>query len=113
MRANLYQLATSITRRRCRSTSSWYVSFLASGLEIDPVNGGIVVNGQLEAVSGIYAAGACASYYDQVNVCPLRSLQREFGNIGIDHKPIPERRESHRRVPCTQGRTKPTTLPKS
>lgn len=37
-----------------------------SGLEIDPVNGGVVVNGQLEAVSGIYAAGACASYYDQV-----------------------------------------------
>lgn len=36
-----------------------------SGLEIDPVNGGVVVNGQLEAVSGIYAAGACASYYDQ------------------------------------------------
>lgn len=39
-----------------------------SGLEIDPVNGGVVVNGQLEAVSGIYAAGACASYYDQVRL---------------------------------------------
>ncbi|CAM9722373.1 unnamed protein product, partial [Phaeothamnion confervicola] len=35
-----------------------------SGLEIDPINGGIVVNGQLEAVGGIFAAGACASYYD-------------------------------------------------
>lgn len=44
---------------------------LNSGLEIDPVNGGVVVNGQLEAVSGIYAAGACASYYDQVKCDPI------------------------------------------
>eukprot|EP00953_Heterococcus_sp_UTEX-ZZ885_P024179 13237-Heterococcus_DN1.PRE.4 len=36
----------------------------ASGLEIDATNGGIAVNGLLEAVGGIYAAGACASYYD-------------------------------------------------
>jgi NADPH-dependent 2,4-dienoyl-CoA reductase/sulfur reductase-like enzyme len=35
-----------------------------SGLEIDASNGGIAVNGLLEAVGGIYAAGACASYYD-------------------------------------------------
>ncbi|CAM9392539.1 unnamed protein product [Chrysoparadoxa australica] len=36
-----------------------------SGLEIDAANGGILVNGQLEAVCGIYAAGACASYHDK------------------------------------------------
>lgn len=35
-----------------------------SGLEIDQSNGGIVVNGLLEAVGGIYAAGACASYFE-------------------------------------------------
>ncbi|KAG5192132.1 putative apoptosis-inducing factor 1 [Tribonema minus] len=36
----------------------------ASGMEIDPSNGGIVVNGLLEAIGGVYAAGACASYHD-------------------------------------------------
>ncbi|CAM9840844.1 unnamed protein product, partial [Phaeothamnion confervicola] len=36
----------------------------ASGLEIDQNNGGIVVNGQFEAVAGVYAAGGVASYYD-------------------------------------------------
>jgi len=36
----------------------------ASGLEIDQNNGGIVVNSQLEASGGIYAAGSCASFYD-------------------------------------------------
>jgi programmed cell death 8 (apoptosis-inducing factor) len=35
-----------------------------SGFEIDPNNGGIVVNGFMEAASGVFAAGSCASYYD-------------------------------------------------
>jgi hypothetical protein len=35
-----------------------------SGLEIDKDSGGIVVNGQLEAVGGVFAAGGVASYFD-------------------------------------------------
>ncbi len=35
-----------------------------SCLEIDSKNGGIVVNSQLEAVSGLFVAGNAASYYD-------------------------------------------------
>lgn len=35
-----------------------------SGLEIDPVLGGIVVNAELEARSDIYAAGDVTSYHD-------------------------------------------------
>ncbi|CAM9407040.1 unnamed protein product [Chrysoparadoxa australica] len=35
-----------------------------SGLEIDRSNGGISVNGQFEAINGVYAAGGAASYYD-------------------------------------------------
>uniref|UniRef100_A0A7S2CPJ1 FAD/NAD(P)-binding domain-containing protein n=1 Tax=Octactis speculum TaxID=3111310 RepID=A0A7S2CPJ1_9STRA len=34
------------------------------GLELDPSSGGIVVNSQLEALNGVYAAGATASYPD-------------------------------------------------
>jgi programmed cell death 8 (apoptosis-inducing factor) len=37
-----------------------------SGLELDQVNGGIVVNDQLEVGNGVYAAGVVASYYDPV-----------------------------------------------
>ncbi len=37
-----------------------------SGLEIDPKVGGIVVNAFMEALGGVYAAGSCVSYYDQV-----------------------------------------------
>ena len=35
-----------------------------SGLEVDPLSGGIVVNQQLEAVSNVFVAGGVASYYD-------------------------------------------------
>ncbi|GMH97092.1 hypothetical protein TrST_g4166 [Triparma strigata] len=35
-----------------------------SGLEIDTVNGGIVVNDSFEYGNGVYAAGVVASYYD-------------------------------------------------
>jgi programmed cell death 8 (apoptosis-inducing factor) len=36
----------------------------ASGLEIDPIIGGIVVNAELEARSNIWAAGDVTSYHD-------------------------------------------------
>ncbi|KAG5175272.1 hypothetical protein JKP88DRAFT_265911 [Tribonema minus] len=36
----------------------------ASGIEVDRDTGGVVVNGQFEAVAGVYAAGGVASYYD-------------------------------------------------
>ena len=36
-----------------------------SGLELDPNNGGIVVNDTFEACNGVYAAGSCASYFDE------------------------------------------------
>ena len=35
-----------------------------SGLELDPTNGGIVVNDTFESCNGVYAAGSCASYFD-------------------------------------------------
>uniref|UniRef100_K3WXL9 FAD/NAD(P)-binding domain-containing protein n=1 Tax=Globisporangium ultimum (strain ATCC 200006 / CBS 805.95 / DAOM BR144) TaxID=431595 RepID=K3WXL9_GLOUD len=35
-----------------------------SCLEVDDVNGGIMVNAQLEAISGLFVAGNAASYYD-------------------------------------------------
>ena len=35
-----------------------------SGLEVDPVNGAVVVNAQLEALRNVFAAGTAASYYD-------------------------------------------------
>eukprot|EP00042_Codosiga_hollandica_P060008 m.920570 g.920570 ORF g.920570 m.920570 type:complete len:626 (-) comp66799_c0_seq1:147-2024(-) len=37
-----------------------------ANLELDPVKGGILVNAELEARSGIYAAGDVASFYDVV-----------------------------------------------
>ena len=37
----------------------------AAGLEIDERNGGIVVNGELEARRDVYACGDAASYYDE------------------------------------------------
>lgn len=36
----------------------------STGLEMDEKNGGIVVNAQLEAVSGLFVAGSAASYFD-------------------------------------------------
>uniref|UniRef100_A0A7S2GEZ9 FAD/NAD(P)-binding domain-containing protein n=1 Tax=Octactis speculum TaxID=3111310 RepID=A0A7S2GEZ9_9STRA len=36
----------------------------ASGLEIDPKNGGIMVNAQLEALQNVFVAGSAASFYD-------------------------------------------------
>ncbi|TGZ66141.1 hypothetical protein CRM22_005494 [Opisthorchis felineus] len=38
----------------------------SAGLEIDPVNGGFLVNAEFEARAGIYAAGDAASYWDPV-----------------------------------------------
>ena len=35
-----------------------------SGIEVDPNNGGIVVNAAMEAIDGLYVAGNLASYYD-------------------------------------------------
>jgi len=35
-----------------------------SGMELDPVNGGIIVNDNFEVGNGVYAAGVVASYYD-------------------------------------------------
>lgn len=35
-----------------------------SGIEVDPNNGGIVVNATMEAIDGLYVAGNLASYYD-------------------------------------------------
>jgi programmed cell death 8 (apoptosis-inducing factor) len=37
-----------------------------TGLEIDPVNGGIVTNAELEAKQNVFVAGDVASYYDVV-----------------------------------------------
>lgn len=37
----------------------------AAGLETDPLNGGFVVNAELEARSNLYAAGDVACFYDQ------------------------------------------------
>ncbi len=36
-----------------------------SGIEIDKFTGGVVVNSQLEAVDGLYAAGGSSSFFDR------------------------------------------------
>ncbi|KER28817.1 hypothetical protein T265_04424 [Opisthorchis viverrini] len=38
----------------------------SAGLEIDPVNGGFLVNAEFEARAGVFAAGDAASYWDPV-----------------------------------------------
>ncbi|KAG5444344.1 Apoptosis-inducing factor 1, mitochondrial [Clonorchis sinensis] len=38
----------------------------SAGLEVDPVNGGFLVNAEFEARAGIFAAGDAASYWDPV-----------------------------------------------
>ncbi|KAF4030560.1 Apoptosis-inducing factor [Phytophthora infestans] len=43
---------------------AWDAPRAGGGLERDEKNGGLVVNAQLEAVSGLFVAGNAASYYD-------------------------------------------------
>jgi len=50
-------LATTHVDPNCALAGAW-------GLEVDPVNNGVVVNANLEALGGVYAAGSNASYYD-------------------------------------------------
>ncbi|ETV99400.1 hypothetical protein H310_08104 [Aphanomyces invadans] len=38
---------------------------VAASLEVDPQNGGIVVNAQLDALADIFVAGSAASYFDE------------------------------------------------
>ncbi|CAH8867816.1 unnamed protein product [Trichobilharzia szidati] len=49
-----------------------------AGLEVDPNNGGFLVNAELEARQGVYVAGDAASYWDPIVGCRRRVEHLNF-----------------------------------
>ncbi|KAF6213336.1 hypothetical protein GE061_011055 [Apolygus lucorum] len=50
-----------------------------SCLELDPVNGGFLVNAEMQSMTGLYAAGDCASFYD----CVVGRRREEHHNYAL------------------------------